>query len=234
MEFVINNPHPQQQFQNQGYSFPEYDTKKITLFYGKIYIPPSNDSDNNNVFLTPADGTLDISTNKLTTNGDPIQTAKYNSDGSFRFILINPIIIDKMADVFLDNFTALNLQNNAGTDSDNLEEYGLSLKIDQLNQNVYSNNTVVNKSCMIVLNNDEYQGSRENFVTSKSKKFNYLGVLQPGSYDEITGTLTYLNGGISGVNSGKTGLIRRTVVQDGSSDYHGIAFSIELVISNKK
>ena len=229
MEFVINNPHPQQQFQNQGYSFPEYDTKKITLFYGKI-----GSSSHDNVFLTPADGTLDISTNKLTTNGDPIQTAKYNSDGSFRFILINPIIIDKMADVFLDNFTALNLQNNAGTDSDNLEEYGLSLKIDQLNQNVYSNNTVVNKSCMIVLNNDEYQGSRENFVTSKSKKFNYLGVLQPGSYDEITGTLTYLNGGISGVNSGKTGLIRRTVVQDGSSDYHGIAFSIELVISNKK
>ena len=226
MEFVQNNPFPMQQFQNQGYAFPEYDTKIITLFYGNStgVTAPAGDDFPTNKYMTPAieyttyDNAGTPKTN--TAPGGTVKTAKYKSDGTFEFILIEPIIIDKMADVFLDNFSILNGAFGATTEATKLRKYGAVLKIDQVNQNAYSNNTAINEGELLIFAKATTDPSK--FIESKNKKFNYLGVMQPGRYGKITGKLVDLENAIL------------TQELTGVSAVDGIAFSIDLVVSNKK
>ena len=68
------------------------------------------------------------------------------------------------------------------------------------------------------LDNASFVGSinATNSITAKNKKFNYIGVMQPGRYKIINGKLTNIN------NKRWTNLTASNLV-----------FSIELIISNK-
>ena len=232
MDFVINNPNmPPQMFngqpvnmpmyQNPQFTFNHFDTKKLILFYTN-----ASDSSNSefgytyNRITTPGSTitTYDskgVATSKPVPSGS-FTSAVYDSDpGTFTFTLQEPLQIDKMSDVFLDNFSLSNASFNA---SDTPSQYGVVLKIDQLKQNVVSNNQLINNGEFIVVNSEgKPDPDRPLFYETKSKKFNYLGVIQPGRYKTITGKLSDLD------NKSIKPLISA----------NNFCFSIELVISNK-
>lgn len=201
MDF-ITNPHQQQMhqqfFQNQRYSFGDFDTKKITLFYSGS---------------GSGSGAGIISTNVIQSNSSASSsyvTATYGDSGDFVFNLVEPIIIDKMSDVFLDSFSMANCSSSSASGA----TFGAVLKFDDINQNNFSNNTAINNAELIVLDDDIASSGSGTFVTAKNKKFNYMGVIQPGKYKTINGKLTDINNG-----QWKT---------------PNLVFSIELVISNKR
>ena len=202
MDFITNPAQQQMQqqfFQNQRYSFGDFDTKKITLFYS-------------------GSGAGIISTNRIQSNSSASSsyvTATYGDSGDFVFNLVEPIIIDKMSDVFLDSFSMANCSSTSSSASG--ATFGAVLKFDDINQNNFSNNTAINNAELIVLDDDIASSGSGTFVTAKNKKFNYMGVIQPGKYKTINGKLTDINNG-QWKNKGDPNLV----------------FSIELVISNKR
>ena len=200
MDFITNPAQQQMQqqfFQNQRYSFGDFDTKKITLFYS-------------------GSGAGIISTNRIQSNSSASSsyvTATYGNSGAFVFNLVEPIIIDKMSDVFLDSFSMANCSSSSASGA----TFGAVLKFDDINQNNFSNNTAINNAELIVLDDDIASSGSGTFVTAKNKKFNYMGVIQPGKYKTINGKLTDINN-----------------EQWKTRDAPNLVFSIELVISNKR
>lgn len=198
MDFITNPAQQQMQqqfFQNQRYSFGDFDTKKITLFYS-------------------GPGAGIISTNRIQSSASSSYvTATYGNSGAFVFNLVEPIIIDKMSDVFLDSFSMANGSSVSASGA----TFGAVLKFDDINQNNFSNNTAINNAELIVLDDDLSTRGSASFVTAKNKKFNYMGVIQPGKYKTINGKLTDINNE-QWKTMGTTNLV----------------FSIELVISNKR
>ena len=241
MDFVINNPNmPPQMFngqpvnmplyQNPQFTFNHFDTKKLILFYTNASsAQPTKPGDPHefgytyNRITTPGSTITTYSSSGVPSskpvNSGSFTSAVYGSDpGTFTFTLQEPLQIDKISDVFLDNFSLSNASFNA---SDTPAHYGVVLKIDQLKQNVVSNNQLINNGEFIVVNSSTdpelSKNTRPTFYETKSKKFNYLGVIQPGRYKTITGKLSDLdNKSIKSLTSAKN-----------------FCFSIELVISNK-
>lgn len=207
MDFIIN-PHQQQMqqqfFQNQRYSFGDFDTKKITLFYSG----PGT--------INSTQTTETLVSNTITTNssGTPSSyvTATYDGSGNFVFNLVEPISIDKMSDVFLDSFSILNCSSNNASGT----SLGAVLKFNDINQNNFSNNTTIHDGELIILDEEIASNGSGTFVNAKNKKFNYMGVMQPGRYKTINGKLTNIENESWTNTSGKN-----------------LVFSIELVISNK-
>ena len=209
MDFIINPPQHQMQqhfYQNQRYSFGDFDTKKITLFYSGSGTMTSSQTGDTLVSNT-------IITN--TSDSASYVTATYNSDGEFVFNLVEPIIIDKMSDIFLDNFTIYNCSGVNG-DAEKGANYGAVLKFNDINQNNFSNNTTIHDGELIVLDTDTAMNGSGTFIIAKNKKFNYMGVMQPGRYKTINGKLTNID------NKRWT-----------NPTANNLVFSIELVISNK-
>jgi len=209
MDFIIN-PHQQQMqqqfFQNQRYSFGDFDTKKITLFYSGSGTMISSDTDKTLVSNT-------ITTNSSGTSSSYV-TATYDDSGNFVFNLVEPISIDKMSDVFLDSFSILNCSSSTGNASGT--SFGAVLKFNDINQNNFSNNTTIHDGELIILDEGIASSGSGTFVNAKNKKFNYMGVMQPGRYKTINGKLTNIENDSWTNTSGKN-----------------LVFSIELVISNK-
>ena len=117
-------------FQNQRYSFGDFDTKKITLFYsgsGTMISSDTNQTVSSNVITTNSSGT-----------SSSYVTATYDNSGNFVFNLVEPISIDKMSDVFLDSFSILNCSSSSGNASGT--SLGAVLKFNEINQNNFSNN----------------------------------------------------------------------------------------------
>lgn len=212
MDFIIN-PHQQQMqqqfFQNQRYSFGDFDTKKITLFYSGSGTMISSDTDKTLVSNT-------ITTNSSGTSSSYV-TATYDNSRNFVFNLVEPIIIDKMSDVFLDNFTIYNCNASMSASSKG-ESYGIVLNFDDINQNNFSNNTTIHDGELIVLDTGDGGNASGTFIVSKNKKFNYMGVMQPGRYKTINGKLTDIE--------------NRVISRQ--EENKNLVFSIELLISNKK
>ena len=234
MDFVINNPFPQQMYQNQGFSFPDYDSKKLTLFFSASGSDQGiKQSTGHNIFIESniiteegpyIDATYSASGEVSTEGGNASSssyvTATYSGTGNFTFILVEPLIVDKMSDVFLDNFTIYNPSASMTNASSGQNTYGVVLKIDSIQQNIISNNTTINAGELIILNsNNQNNGTTPFFYESKNKKFNYLGVMQPGRYRQITGRLTDVN---------------NAYITRAENTNNPLSFSIELVISTKK
>lgn len=232
MQFVTNNPNmpprmfngqpsDMPMFQTQQYSFNYFDSKKLVLFYTNASSASSDFGYKYNRITTPGTTITTYSgSGVLVPTITPISsgsftTATYDSSGNFEFKLIEPLQIDKMSDVFIDNITFANASFNASASP---ESYGVTLQINELKQNVVSNNQLINNRELIVINSTNGPvGARPVYYESKNKKFNYIGVMQPGRYNSITGVLCNLNGS--------------AITDFGDNN---LCFSIELVISNQK
>jgi len=223
MEFIINNPNnpdnmfpgqPMNVYQNPQYSYNFFDTKKVILFYNGS---TSGSLVNSNTIYTQTGINVSRDPDGTYTSSDPqsgsYASCTYESNGKFKFSLVEPLNIDKMSDVFLDNITIANTSFNAST---SLPDYGVALQINELQQNIVSNNQNINNRELIVINSQSPAAAGyPDFYESKNKKFNYLGVLKSGKYNEMNGVLCKLDG---------TGL---------DDNEKTLCFSIELIISNK-
>ena len=110
----------------------------------------------------------------------------------FRIDLIEPLIIDKHSEIYLDNFLTFNCNL-----SDTHHQTAFALKINEFNINsgVASNISGDTITRSIIIPNDNnninnYFGS----VLHKGKKFNYLCDINPITLSSISGKITDLNG----------------------------------------
>ena len=101
--------------------------------------------------------------------------------------LLEPLIIDRLSDVYLDSFLTYGALPNAGGTN---AQIAFLLKIDQLDiQSNSTNNKFYNK---IIIPNEDADGGTTVKV-HKGKKQNYICSLNPGKLSNLSGTVTKLD-----------------------------------------
>ena len=127
------------------------------------------------------------------------------SSSKFNIKLREPLIIDNISELFLDNV----ITHNCNTTNDN-DNSAFILNIDQFNvkTNVASNssytdngsgqrfsngNSIISDS-IIIPNENNNINNYYSGVIHKSKKLNYLADIPSGRIDHLSGTITNLNG----------------------------------------
>ena len=110
-----------------------------------------------------------------------------SADLTFDKELIEPLKIDAVTDIYLDSFTTFNcLQSN------NTNQAGFLLNINEFNSNVSTNNPKLSNS--IFIPNEQSSSTLDVAKTHKGKKLNYVGYLHPQNIHTLTGTITGLSG----------------------------------------
>jgi len=112
--------------------------------------------------------------------------------GEFKIELFEPLIIDTLSEVYLDNFISFN--SNITNDPSN-SAFVLKINEFNINSNVASssdNNTIFNS--IIIPNEHSSVSNNHAVVVHKGKKFNYICDVNPGKIGSITGSITNLNG----------------------------------------
>lgn len=130
-----------------------------------------------------------------------------SNETNFSVDLIEPFVIDKLSDIYLDSFTTYNAKSSSG----NIENIGFTLKINEFNNNSNIGNNLDKRtnpttgepyvdskkfnSIFIPNNNsntavDDQTGPVTNIAVShKSKKFNYICSINPSKLTKISGEL---------------------------------------------
>jgi hypothetical protein len=113
----------------------------------------------------------------------------------FSVDLFEPLIIDSLSEVYLDNFITYN--SNISNRPDN-SAFVLKINEFNMNSNVASasgttRNTVFNS--LLIPNEHSSTSNNHSMVIQKAKKFNYVCDINPGKISNITGTITNLAGG---------------------------------------
>lgn len=111
----------------------------------------------------------------------------------FSVNLMEPLIIDRLSDVYLDSFTTWNVKVN--NDATTPQNTGFTLRINEfpISTNVASNqNTTATKydstkyGAIFIANSSSVA---EQAVTHKAKKFNYVCTINPGKITTISGSI---------------------------------------------
>ena len=129
-----------------------------------------------------------------------------NASTTFSVDLAEPLIIDKLSNVYLDHIITLGINNN-GTSSTNGIHMAMLLKIDQFNINTKGSgkttddtpSSITNyKNNAIIIPNSQSTGTIANITTThKGNKFNYVAQINPQKITKISGSIT-------GVGTGTT------------------------------
>ena len=110
----------------------------------------------------------------------------------FSVDLFEPLIIDSLSEVYLDNFITYN--SNIST----FDDMAFVFKINEfnINSNVASsndNNTIFNS--LLIPNEHTSPDNNQSMIIQKAKKFNYVCDINPGKISNISGKITNLAGG---------------------------------------
>jgi hypothetical protein len=111
----------------------------------------------------------------------------------FSVDLFEPLIIDSLSEVYLDNFITYN--SNISNQADN-SEFVLRINEFNMNSNVASsnnNNTIFNS--LLIPNEHSSVSNNQTMIIQKAKKFNYVCDINPSKIGRISGTITNLAGG---------------------------------------
>ena len=117
----------------------------------------------------------------------PLSTA-----ADFTVDLFEPLIIDKPAEVYLDNFSTF---NSLLCDKNDRSSFSLSINEFNVNANVAStssNQQIYNK--ILIPNEHNDINDVHSTVLHKGKKMNYVCTINPGRISKITGKITDLAG----------------------------------------
>ena len=126
-------------------------------------------------------GYCDSRTSKQILNLNIIPSVK-----TFSVDLFEPLRIDTLSDVYLDNFTTINAVQNTFA-----SKQAFVLSIDQFPIKTNSNNSkLYNK---IVIPNEETKDS--GLQVHKARKLNYIASINPQTLTKITGSITDMTGG---------------------------------------
>ena len=105
---------------------------------------------------------------------------------TFNIELEEPIIIDKLSDIYLEYFITSNCKQS------NKDRMGFILKIDQFNIKTNTNNNSLLGG--IFIPNEEGDSASAQVVVHKGRKINYICSINPTKLSKITGTLTSFDG----------------------------------------
>ena len=119
-----------------------------------------------------------------------------NASTTINTTLFEPLIIDKLSDVYLESVLTYNLK-----DKDSQHDLAFLLSIDQfnINTNVASNTSGTNNDLKNpqtfnkILIPNEYNGVGAESEIHKAKKSNYVCSINPTKISKITGTITNMN-----------------------------------------
>ena len=110
------------------------------------------------------------------------------SDNTFSVNLIEPLIVDKLSDVYLDSFTTHYVKT-----ADDIIDIGFILDIEQFNIKSNSNKaTYFNK--IFIPNEQTTSSDPEIARVHKGKKLNYICSINPTKLRKISGSLTLSDG----------------------------------------
>ena len=136
-----------------------------------------------------------------------------NPDIEFNEELHDPLVIDKLSDIYLDSFTTLrSLENNSGVD-----DIAFLLSINEFNINSTSNTSIIHNKIIIPNstedNSDPEEGKGgEPTITHKNKKFNYICSINPCTLSRLTGKITLLDGNKAFETAGDTRFIAEFII----------------------
>ncbi len=110
------------------------------------------------------------------------------SSVDFNVDLIEPLIIDKQSDVFLEHFTTTAAKKN-----DSANETAYIFKIDQFNIHNSTNKTELQNALIIP---NEHTSTDNELIAKihKGKKLNYICNINPTKLSKISGSITALDG----------------------------------------
>ena len=122
---------------------------------------------------------------------------KWNNNGDNKTInepLHEPFKIDKLSDVYLDNFTTMYGGTSPLFDLTGTPNIAYVLKIDQFKIDSNSNDSVIYNSIIIPNEYATTTDTNTSRKTHKGKKLNYICSINPCDITELTGTITSTNG----------------------------------------
>jgi hypothetical protein len=112
------------------------------------------------------------------------------STGVFNVRLQEPLIVDRLSDIYLENFTTF---HSPGKPDDSAPCSAYVLKIDQFNHQGNSTEPhTFNK--LIIPNENTGAAAADTRKIHKGKKLNYVASINPSTLSNITGTVTDLDG----------------------------------------
>ena len=123
---------------------------------------------------------------------DASGSAPLSTAGNFKVNLLEPLIVDKLCDIYLDNFSTFN-SLLCGTN----DRACFSLQINEFNVNsncasTNSNQHLFNR--ILIPNEHNSISDVHSSVIHKGKKMNYICSVNPGKITSITGKITDLAG----------------------------------------
>jgi len=119
---------------------------------------------------------------------DPAQT------GVFDVSLQEPLIIDRLSDIYLENFTTFHSTADHPANTSDCSAY--VLKINEFNhQGNSTEGNTFNK--LIIPNENTGLPTVNSRKIHKGKKLNYVASINPSTLSKISGTVTDLNGNIN-------------------------------------
>lgn len=121
--------------------------------------------------------------------------------------LHEPLIIDRLSDILLENITTFNVGSVPANTADSS---AYLIKINEFNHQ--GNSTETNSFNKLIIPN-EYNGAGGGRKIHKGKKLNFVATINPTKLTKITGTVTDLNNGTTMFdNSGDLLLIEFVIV----------------------
>ena len=139
--------------------------------------------------------------------------------GEFSVDLFEPLIVDKLSDVYLDNFTTY---NSLLCDEGNRSSFSLQINEFNVNSNVASSGGGQNMFNRILIPNEHNDVNQaHSSVIHKGKKMNYVCSINPGKLSKITGKITDLAGNsmFSTGNGADGGKLHYAQLTSGASQY---------------
>ena len=109
----------------------------------------------------------------------------------FNVQLLEPLIVDRLSDVYLDSFTTFNALVNTSTTGENI---GFTLKINEFNDN---SNVASNQDKGSGYDSKKFNSifipntssSETSTVVHKAKKFNYIAAINPCTISSLSGSI---------------------------------------------
>ena len=112
--------------------------------------------------------------------------------GVFNLDLHEPLVIDRLSDIYLENFTTFHSNAKPGATA---ACSAYVLKFNELNHQ--GNSTDSNTFNKLIIPNENTEAAAPNTrKIHKGKKLNYVASINPSTLSKISGTITDLDGGI--------------------------------------
>ena len=113
-----------------------------------------------------------------------------DTDGKFNLTLQEPLIVDRLSEIFLENFTTFHTGDRPGGTAA-CSSY--VLKIDEFNHQGNSTEGFTFNS-LIIPNENTAANTPNTRKIHKGKKLNYVASINPSTLSNISGTITDLDG----------------------------------------